>query len=245
MIARPASVGIVAVLIAVASCSGGSHTLSRTAAASAAKAGAADAAHVLGATWGPPASPRAADATITERCGDPRAGLGAPVLGNLGLATSPVLRRDPNVGPGPKESMHARTAVIAYKNRANAAAGFNTIGFADFERCLLAGVATYLRAEHPDATPAPKPSPGEFTVSSPTVSAGDAAVMYTARFDERVLGGSDNSHAVALFVARSGSSLVTAFAACSRQNLNPDDATVLARRLGRSALARAAAASHS
>lgn len=241
MIVRPAVVAVVAALVAVAACSGGGHAMSRVAAGSAVKAGASDAAHLLGATWAPLASPRDADAIITQRCGDPRAGLDAPGAGILGRATSPVLLRDENVGPSPTETIHARTAVIAYKDNASATAAFTALGFAEFERCLLAAVSAYLRADHPDASPAPKPSPGEFTVSSPAVSAGDAAVMYAATFDENVLGGSDNSHAVALFVARSGSFLVTALAACNRQNLNADHATALARRLGRSALTHATA----
>ena len=235
-------VSAIAALIGIASCDSSNHDLSRAQAAAATRAGTTDAASVLGTSWEPVGSLPGADALIADHCGDLRPGLGLPSTGLVGNATSPVLFRDQNTGGGPTEHTDVRTAVVAYKGSASATAAFGKVGVAAFERCLIAAVSTYLDGDHPDSEPVPDPTGRSFTVTSPSVSAGDEAVMYVGTFDEDILGGSDNTHVVALFVARSDSLIVTAIAAANSQTETPAAATSWARRLGVSALARATAA---
>ena len=210
-----------------------------------AQAGAADAVVVLGRAWEPPRSPKVVDAIIAARCGNPRAGLGAPSAGLQGSATSPALFNERNVGPIPTVSGTVRTGILVYEDATRAKTAFERLGVQAFEDCMVAAVNTYIHSDTPDREPVADATVASFDTTRAPAVAGDQATLITSTFEEEVIGGFDNFHRTALFVARSGPVIVTALAASNGQVLDRKMAAALARRLGVSALARVRKASRS
>jgi hypothetical protein len=206
----------------------------------AAEAGVATAARTLGSGWKPPEAPRFADAVIADRCGSPITGLGAPVSRLLTSATSPVLHRD--AGEGTEEHGDVRTAVLVYRSAANAQASFTRIDAGALERCLIVTTNQYLDADEAanDLEPLPDATAESFDTTSGPSAGGDETAMLRSTFQEELLGGYDNTHDVALYVARRGPVVVTAIAASNSQNSDPGAPAQLARRVGTTTLARAA-----
>ncbi len=221
------------VLVGLASCASADGAVNPPAAAG---AGVADATDVLGSTWEPSEEPRFADDFITNRCGNPTTGLGAPDEGLLASETSPILNRAP--GADGKGYGNVRTAVLVYKTLPTAQAAFDQLGSPALEDCLVAAINNYLDAD-PYADSIPRATADSFETTSAPFAAADQATLTGSFFWEEVLGGFDNSHNTALFVGRSGPIIVTAIVASNSQNPDPENPASLARRLGVSALAHA------
>jgi hypothetical protein len=215
--------------------------MTRAQAADVAQAATADAAELLGSAWFPQTERFRSSGIIVGICGDPRVGLGLPDRGLLEDAASPELSGEIHPDASPTQTTTTRTAVGVYRDDEGAQAAFAALGPKVLESWLLDPIAEFVRGDtNPDRIS--EPVPAAVGVSSQEVSAGDEATMLVTQFDENVFGGTDNTRDVALFVARSGSVVVTALAHTSSQQSAPKSTAILARRLGISALDHATAA---
>jgi hypothetical protein len=242
-------VGAVLVLVvAAAACEDSNHeaVVTQAEADAAAAAGTVDAAQLVGGTWEPPGTPeRYIDPTINDRCVRAGSGLGASEDGLVSEAVSAPFfgwSDPPGVGG------NVRTAVRVYESSAAAEAAVDGLGDAAFERCLIATTNRFLHKYVPVAGnggPMKDASADSFETKHYPVSTGYHAMLAASTFYEEVIGGFDNTHVVALLVARSGPVVVTAMSTSDGQLWLPKDIASMARsarRLGVAALARATAA---
>lgn len=227
--------GVLVLLVGSVSCDSTDDGMTRAKADAAVQAGSEDAA--LSRIAIPPGHGPFVDADIAGRCGNPRTGFAPPTGGLLSSESSPTFYvSDLRRGYG-----HVRIAVLAYKNPARAKTAFEKLGTTAFEDCLVAATNSWLDKAGGAYTSVPVPTVDEFETTSAPVVAGDQATLTETMFYEDVLGGYDNAHNAALFVARSGPLLISAIAASNDQRADPENSAALARSLGIAALARATA----
>ena len=131
-----------------------------------------------------------------------------------------------------------RTGVLVYESRAQAERAFTHLQTSAFENCLVASSQSWLDAQGPAYGDVPDPTVASFDTTSGSFDAGEQATITDTSFEEEVIGGFDNEHNAARFVARSGSVVVLAIAASNTQMGDPQNPGSLARRLGGGALAR-------
>lgn|GEM_PF-5817280 len=82
-------------------------------------------------------------------------------------------------------------------------------------------------------------TPKTFRTTETHLAVGAGGLLVLTSFDEEVLGGFDNSHDVALVIARSGSVVVTALVASNSQSGDAPATAAVATRLTTVALERA------
>jgi hypothetical protein len=231
---------ILFLLATATACGSGDLGLTEADADASTDAGVADATEMIGPTWRHPRSARFVDAVIVERCGDPRSELGDSPVGLVSAAASPTLTRTKTAGSEARYG-DVRTAALAFTDNASATRAFRQLSGAALEDCLVDATNRYLdrdRRAGDGMARIPDASVDSFATTQSPVP-GEEATLAGSQFDEAVIGGFDNTHNTAQYVARSGALVVTALAASNAQNPDPDNPAALAQRLGRAALERA------
>jgi Flp pilus assembly protein TadG len=182
-----------------------------------------DAFETIGGRWAPilNGSSRGSGVIVARQCV-------APLTGDERRAASPVRAQVFDLPPNGVTGVtlggpFLRVAALRYGSDAAAARAVRSMTPAVLDRCVVRAVNRYLRERDPRDSLMPVRPATSRSIDTTWVrrSSASRTTVVQSTFEEEVLGGFDNGHAVSLGVARSGPLVVTVLRVTGSQILEP------------------------